>query len=291
VLLRWAQLDANEGDVAAAERYIHRLKETERSTPTWQAGAREALSSISERAGKLAQAAQHVRDQMAVNEARGLPQEFVEGAFRLADFELRYRNRPAEALNLVAAALAKHPIDSMPRLDRPLLGLAAIYARAGKVDQAKRVMRQFEAEVPEGLRRGMWWRHWPEGFIAEAEGRKSDAVAAFRAVYDEGGQCNLCGLYELASAYNALGQADSAIAIYERAISTPGHARLRVDGPTLAPSLKRLGELYEAKGDRGKAANYYGRFVDLWKDADPELQPGVREVRQRLARLAQEPGA
>jgi len=28
----------------------------------------------------------------------------------------------------------------------------------------------------------------------------------------------------------------------------------------------------------------------LWKDADPELQPGVKEVRARLARLAQEPG-
>jgi hypothetical protein len=31
--------------------------------------------------------------------------------------------------------------------------------------------------------------------------------------------------------------------------------------------------------------------VDLWSDADAELQPGVKEVRGRLARLAQEPGA
>jgi hypothetical protein len=26
-------------------------------------------------------------------------------------------------------------------------------------------------------------------------------------------------------------------------------------------------------------------FVDLWKNADPELQPKVTEVKQRLARL------
>jgi hypothetical protein len=26
-------------------------------------------------------------------------------------------------------------------------------------------------------------------------------------------------------------------------------------------------------------------FVDLWKNADPELQPQVAEVRKRLARL------
>ena len=152
------------------------------------------------------------------------------------------------------------------------------------------MMRRFEAEVPEGKRRGMWWRRWTTGFIAKAEGRKHDAVAEFRALYEEGGACNVCGLYELAEAYESLGEVDSAIAVYQRFVQTPAVGRLRAEGPWLARSLKRLGELYEAKGDRKQAADYYGRFVDLWKDADPELQPGVREVRQRLARLAQEPG-
>jgi tetratricopeptide (TPR) repeat protein len=289
-LLHRAALAANEGNVVAAEQHVRQLREAERSSPAWQARTNLLLASISERAGKLAQAAQHIRDQMAVNEARGLAHEYVNGAVTLADFELRYRNRPTEALDLIAAALAKHPIDSTPRLNRPLPELATIYARAGKVEQAKRLMRQFEAEVPEGMRRGMWWRYWAEGFIAEAEGRRSDAVTAFRALYDEGGACNVCGLYDLAGAYDSLGQADSAITIYERFVTTPAASRLRAEGPWLAPSLKRLGELYEAKGNRKKAADYYGRFVDLWKDADPELQPGVREVHQRLARLAQERG-
>jgi hypothetical protein len=48
---------------------------------------------------------------------------------------------------------------------------------------------------------------------------------------------------------------------------------------------------YEASGQRRRAAEAYGRFVELWKAADPELQPAVREVRGRLAQLAQEPGA
>ncbi len=81
------------------------------------------------------------------------------------------------------------------------------------------------------------------------------------------------------------------IVLSVQASSRPvGQPPLWVDGWTLAPSLKRLGELYEAKGNRKKAADYYGRLVDLWKDADPELQPGVRKVRARLGRLAQEPG-
>ena len=34
-----------------------------------------------------------------------------------------------------------------------------------------------------------------------------------------------------------------------------------------------------------KAIEHYQKFVDLWKDADPELQPKVREARARLDAL------
>jgi tetratricopeptide (TPR) repeat protein len=285
-----AAIAANERDYAASERYLHELVRESHASPGLQAVTAELLARASERGGKLAQAAQHLRDEMALQETRDLPQEYVNAAAGLAELEINYRNRPPEALRILSAALAKHPLDSMPALDRPLPRLAWIYARAGKVDLAKQLMRRFEAEVSEGMRRRMWWRHWAEGYIAQVEGRKTDALAAFRALYDEGGACNICGLYELAGVFDSMGQADSAIALYERAISTPAtFGRLFGDGPTLAPSLKRLGELYEARGDRKKAADYYGRFVELWKDADPELQPGVKEVRARLARLAQEP--
>ena len=58
-----------------------------------------------------------------------------------------------------------------------------------------------------------------------------------------------------------------------------------MDGQYLGPSLKRLGELYEAKGDRENAAKRYAEFVALWKTADPELQPTVKDVQARLGRL------
>jgi hypothetical protein len=48
---------------------------------------------------------------------------------------------------------------------------------------------------------------------------------------------------------------------------------------------KRLGELYEAQGDREKALSHYLAFIALWKGADPELQPKVAEVKARVARL------
>ncbi|MCZ6746746.1 MAG: tetratricopeptide repeat protein, partial [Acidobacteria bacterium] len=56
----------------------------------------------------------------------------------------------------------------------------------------------------------------------------------------------------------------------------------------LPATLRRLGELYEERGDRQKAVEYYSRFVDLWTDADADLQPTVEDIRGRVARLVRE---
>jgi hypothetical protein len=69
-------------------------------------------------------------------------------------------------------------------------------------------------------------------------------------------------------------------------VGTPNVLGLALDAWWLAGTHKRLGELYEARGDKARAASHYARFVELWKSADPELQPKVREVRARLARLS-----
>jgi hypothetical protein len=58
-----------------------------------------------------------------------------------------------------------------------------------------------------------------------------------------------------------------------------------LDGRWLGFTLRRLGALYEERGDAGKATEYYTRFVTLWKDADPDLQPRVAEVKRRLEAL------
>jgi tetratricopeptide (TPR) repeat protein/tRNA A-37 threonylcarbamoyl transferase component Bud32 len=87
------------------------------------------------------------------------------------------------------------------------------------------------------------------------------------------------------------GQPDSAIAVFERYAHSPNAytSRLIYDAGWLPSVYVQLGELYEERGDRGSAAHYYNEFVELWTDADPELQPQVEEVRQRIARLVGEP--
>jgi tetratricopeptide (TPR) repeat protein len=51
-----------------------------------------------------------------------------------------------------------------------------------------------------------------------------------------------------------------------------------------APAHLRLAEIYEAQGERQKAAEHYARFAELWKDCDPELRPLVEEARRRMAK-------
>jgi chorismate-pyruvate lyase len=84
------------------------------------------------------------------------------------------------------------------------------------------------------------------------------------------------------------GEADSAIAFYERYVNMPFLDRLRFDNVRLARTYHRLAELHEEKGDSSKAAEYYGRFVRLWNDADPVLQARVTEAKRRLEALTRE---
>ncbi len=58
----------------------------------------------------------------------------------------------------------------------------------------------------------------------------------------------------------------------------------------LAPLHESLGRLYDEKGDLENAALHYAQFVELWEDADPELQPRVVAARARLEDIVRERG-
>jgi TolB-like protein len=53
----------------------------------------------------------------------------------------------------------------------------------------------------------------------------------------------------------------------------------------LAPSHLRRAQLHEARGERREAALHYARFLELWRDCDPELRHVVDDARRRLSSL------
>jgi hypothetical protein len=83
---------------------------------------------------------------------------------------------------------------------------------------------------------------------------------------------------------------DSAIAYYEGYVDADWHNRLNFDDDTLAPTLERRGQLHDEAGDLEEAAIYYARFVELWAEADPELQPRVAAARARLEEILRQRG-
>jgi DNA-binding SARP family transcriptional activator len=76
--------------------------------------------------------------------------------------------------------------------------------------------------------------------------------------------------------------------VYETFANAPRFDFLVQEAAYWVPTHRRLGELYEERGDREKALQYYNRFVEVWAGADAELQSQVEDVRERMARLVVE---
>jgi tetratricopeptide (TPR) repeat protein len=201
----------------------------------------------------------------------------------------------------VDAALVQFPLDSLDPLERPYFALAMYYALADRAEQAKELVGEWEELVEPDLRRmGERNRLFVQGVIALSENRAVDAVQEMRQALEAKPALFLqVVLPLLGRAYEAAGQADSAIAAYEeylRSSNVRFGARTGMmagahnpDAAWRADTYVRLGSLYEQRGSRDLAVDYYNRFVGLRQDADPELQPRVEDVRRRIARLVGEP--
>jgi tRNA A-37 threonylcarbamoyl transferase component Bud32/tetratricopeptide (TPR) repeat protein len=188
------------------------------------------------------------------------------------------------------------PFRELPMIDRPYLFAAAMLARVGKPEKARAMLARYRAEMTDTsiARIDAPIVHRVLGEIALASGKPREALDEFRrsdvgfdgAPVDE---CAPCLAFDLARAYDAAGRADSAAMMFERYLSTPYSFKADVElDPMRVPAIReRLGQLYETMGDTTKAIDNYRAFIDLWKNADPELQPRVADAKRRLARLMQ----
>ena len=103
--------------------------------------------------------------------------------------------------------------------------------------------------------------------------------------------CAVCALPDLARAFDLAGQPDSAITVYQRYLNTPWSEWMAADGEFRVPAWQRLGELYEARADTGRAVAAYEKVASLWGNADAELQPVVTSARLRAIALRSGPSA
>jgi tetratricopeptide (TPR) repeat protein len=244
---------------------------------------------IAKARGRLRDARSLLHDGWADAGAAGLKEAPIMDAGDAAEVLAWYLGDSTAALRLIADSLARHPVDSIAELSGPMSTLVHVYALAHRPDQASAMFAKWQAAhrhvsyaddslTAAGMR----------GDIALAQDKPAEALAEYRRANAWG--CAVCIMPLIAQAYDRLGNADSAIAVFTRFVETPAIGRVYSDGDFLAGAYKRLGELYEAKGDRQHALTYYMKFADLWNKADPELQPKVAEVRARIARLSKVEG-
>jgi tetratricopeptide (TPR) repeat protein len=295
-MLEWfgIALASSAGDYHTAEERARAIKDRSVNDALDRARASRELAGIELTQGRLAEAEREIDQAMTASIEAGHSEDYLRDVAALGYLETWFRGRPAQGRAVMDAALARSPLSSIDILERPYLSLALVYAAADRPDRARTLLMAYEREVEPALRRvNEPMRRWTWGHVALAERRFADAIAAFRAYLPAPNNCLTCGQAALALAYDRAGQADSAIAAYERYIENLGPDRLGNptfldDATQLAPALRRLGDLYQARGDRGRAAGYYSRFVALWKNADPELLPAVTAAREELAQLGGE---
>ena len=293
-------LESSQGRYATAEEEARLARE--RGGTAW---ASLRLSELALLHGRLVEAERHQLDALQVYQERDSAAAYIVAATKWAtQVDIGVFHAPDRGANRVRAALERYALEAIELASRPYFWLATFYANAGMSERARMILAEYEAQSDEN-QRGLieqrmevpTWYQWgsryreAESAIALAEGRLEDAVAKLR-LADQGYYrfCRLCALPLIGFAFDQAAETDSAIAAFERFVTTPYLYRLELDWPYLPRICERLGQLYDEKGNLAKAAEYYAKFVDLWADADEALQLRVRAVRRRLGEIVVEQG-
>jgi tetratricopeptide (TPR) repeat protein/tRNA A-37 threonylcarbamoyl transferase component Bud32 len=282
-------------DYEAAETLMRGLRDTQRGSPAIEAMAGAELAAYAAVQGRVVEAWQLILELYDLQEQHGFrfidqPRPVFE-TIGGAALSLRYYGNADSALRALDRLTGSAAWRGLEPADREYPGLASLYAEAGRPERARALLDQYESEVGQETRARtgeLIGVHDALGSLALAEGRPADAVEEYRSIPALVPQCVLCGMFETGRAYDAAGMADSAIAVYERYLASPVLFRSGQDNLTLWWIFRRLGALYEETGNREQAIEYYNRFVNLWQNADADLQPQVQEIRERLASLVSE---
>ena len=188
-----------------------------------------------------------------------------EGDGLLEDHRGLHRYLRLYLLGLLSARLHDEPaarryVAELERVDRssPAGRFAADEAQAIRSELASISGRQQEAlTLLEGAR-----------FWINSSGLEGSSDSPFTTHFHE--------RFARAELLNELGRDDEAL---------PWYRSLAYDLLYTGPAELRMAQIYEHKGNRRRAIEHYTRFIELWRECDPELQPLVQHARDALTRL------
>ncbi|HRP08803.1 MAG TPA: tetratricopeptide repeat protein, partial [Gemmatimonadales bacterium] len=277
-----------KGDMSSADSVAAAVAADPRSL---RQGLRSAssLSSLAEIRGQVSDARRwQARHMELLNRAEPSAANRLTSALDTAYYEMMYGDRNA-ASAIVRRALARIPMSEIPASSRPWGTLTNLGAMMGDAALARQGLEGWERDQASLSGNPVARRANFAAGVAFAGRRWGDVISAVTTAERGFTEQPRFAAMIRGLAYMESGRPDSAIVSFERFLSSRDPFA-QTDATFRADVLRRMGELYEARGDRSRAIDYYGQFTAQWADADPELQPKVREIRERINRLRGEGG-
>ena len=214
----------------------------------------------------------------------------------LLALERKQYERALQDCRLAERMFATVPEKKRRRIDLVLLQLmrGLTQVRAGRIDQARVHLEMQRRLFNPAVEAENWWHKALEGEIALAAGEVEKAAAAFAAgqpakkMWFNTLNSNLAILANelisrdgLARAARERGDLTGAIQRYRQLLSYgPDQKWVSVFEPRYVLEIARL---LDRSGNRQEALKEYGRFLDFWKRADPDL-PELAEARRAVQR-------
>ncbi|HUP88371.1 MAG TPA: hypothetical protein VM100_03435 [Longimicrobiales bacterium] len=249
------------------------------SGPAIQTEGLRFLYSINLIQGKTVRAAEAAEKLARISKQRALDAVVLQAEL-LRAYAIALAGRKQEARNVLDAALLAHPLTPMAAEDRPYWMLSLLYYVLGDATLASSSAQAGVSAAPGASGRWYVTNLKVLGALARRDAKQALAITADTAVESE---CGGCKLPMRGWAFELTAQPDSAIAMYEKFLSSYSHPNLQAS--FLGDTIERLAELYDRKGDKEKAVRYYARLSELWRNADGELLVRAQRAAARIAAL------
>jgi tetratricopeptide (TPR) repeat protein len=267
------------GEFDAADSVALDLAREPNATARWQTAAHRRLAATDLFHGRIRDASDHLDDAIRAAAEQGPTAEFFQVMSQAALY-VHLDVDPARGMRMLDDA--QELLERVPPVARPYLFLSAGASIANQPDRAEAFIEAWEATVPVDYQTddGRANRTVAEGLLAW---RRGDPAGALELV-DQGRQdlgCVNCWQFERALVIEDLGAPGEAIAGWEERANAVD-LFFYVNATEWPIAYEKLCHLHAEHGETTAAAQYCSRFVDLWADADPELQPRVRAAQQRL---------
>jgi serine/threonine-protein kinase len=256
------------------------------SSATWERLLRNLLLLR----GRPAEAEAHQLRYLDYLARRGRPEAALANEFSYAQLLSRVEGSGPVIQRRLDEALRRWPPEKMNPLDPQYIFMASSAAWSGRPALARQLLDRWLAVQPTPVTNDSVGIYWVWGDIALAERRYADAARFMGRAGDlTPGAENYYP--HRGHPHDLLGHVDSAIALYQGYLGRVANLEMRLfwlDPAHLSETYEALGRNFELRGQADSSAKYYQTLLDMWKNAEPSLEPKKAAIRQALARVTAE---